>query len=157
MRFFNTAGPVKPGKHYCIPPLERFDLDEVLALVRGEKYFVRTARSDGAYIDPRFTKVTRRFAALPASVAFDSTGRDSPKPAVSSRSREMRCSSTSARFTLSARRSESVRLYAADPRLSVWPSMRMRMRRRARPRSARAICPSCAWERRLIRVEPESK
>jgi len=27
MRFFNTAGPVKPADHYCIPPLARFDLD----------------------------------------------------------------------------------------------------------------------------------
>ena len=26
MRFFNTAGPIKPAKHYCIPPLERLDL-----------------------------------------------------------------------------------------------------------------------------------
>ena len=27
-RFFNTAGPVFPADHYCVPPLERFDLDE---------------------------------------------------------------------------------------------------------------------------------
>ena len=40
MRSFNTAGPVKPDKHYCIPPLERIDLDEVLGLVRDERYFV---------------------------------------------------------------------------------------------------------------------
>ncbi len=40
MRFFTTAGPVKPEKHYCIPPLERLNLAEVLALVRDEKYFV---------------------------------------------------------------------------------------------------------------------
>ena len=40
MRSFNTAGPVKPDKHYCIPPLERIDLDEVLRLVRDEQYFV---------------------------------------------------------------------------------------------------------------------
>ena len=56
MRFFNTAGPVKPGKHYCIPPLERFDLDEVLALVRGEKYFVLHA--------PRQTGKTSALLAL---------------------------------------------------------------------------------------------
>ena len=37
MRSFNTAGPVKPDKHYCIPPLERIDLDEVLRLVRDEQ------------------------------------------------------------------------------------------------------------------------
>ena len=40
MRSFNTAGPVKPDKHYCIPPLERIDLEEVLRLVRDERYFV---------------------------------------------------------------------------------------------------------------------
>ena len=56
MRFFNTAGPVKPDKHYCIPPLERFDLDEVLALVRDEKYFVLHA--------PRQTGKTSALLAL---------------------------------------------------------------------------------------------
>ena len=43
MRFFNTAGPIKPAKHYCIPPLERLDTDAVLALIRDEKYFVMHA------------------------------------------------------------------------------------------------------------------
>ena len=56
MRFFNTTGPVKSGKHYCIPPLERFDLDEVLALVRDEKYFVLHA--------PRQTGKTSALLAL---------------------------------------------------------------------------------------------
>ncbi len=40
MRFFNTAGPIRPEKHYCIPALERLDMDEVLRLVRDDKYFV---------------------------------------------------------------------------------------------------------------------
>ncbi len=40
MRFFSTTGPVKPEKHHCIPPLDRLNLAEVLALVRDEKYFV---------------------------------------------------------------------------------------------------------------------
>lgn len=40
MRFFNTAGPVNREKHYCLPPLKRFDLDEILYLIRQEKYFV---------------------------------------------------------------------------------------------------------------------
>ncbi len=47
-RFFNTAGPVRPGRHYCVPPLERFDLDEVLGLIRNERYFVlRAPRQSG--------------------------------------------------------------------------------------------------------------
>ena len=38
MRFFNTEGPVRADEHYCIPPLERIDLDEVLDLVRSTIY-----------------------------------------------------------------------------------------------------------------------
>jgi hypothetical protein len=40
MRFFNTAGPVNCEKHYCLPPLTRFDLPEILTLISQEKYFV---------------------------------------------------------------------------------------------------------------------
>jgi hypothetical protein len=29
IRFFNTAGPVNLVLHYCLPPLERFDLQDV--------------------------------------------------------------------------------------------------------------------------------
>ena len=40
MRFFSTAGPVRPGEHYLIPPLSRLDPEDVLGLVRERKYFV---------------------------------------------------------------------------------------------------------------------
>jgi hypothetical protein len=40
MRYFNTAGPVNEQDHYCLPPLSRFDLDEVMLLVEQKKYFV---------------------------------------------------------------------------------------------------------------------
>jgi hypothetical protein len=40
MRFFNTAGPVDSLRHYCIPPLGRLELDEVLMLIDRHKYFV---------------------------------------------------------------------------------------------------------------------
>ena len=56
MRFFNTTGPVDPEDHYCIPPLERFDLDEVPGLVRMKKYFVLHA--------PRQTGKTSSLLAL---------------------------------------------------------------------------------------------
>lgn len=39
-RFFNTAGPQKPTLHYTIDPLSRFDLNDVLMLIRQQKYFV---------------------------------------------------------------------------------------------------------------------
>jgi len=40
MRFFNTAGPVNSSKHYCLPPLSRFNLPQILGLIEQEKYFV---------------------------------------------------------------------------------------------------------------------
>ncbi len=39
-RFFNTAGPQKPEICYTIDPLSRFELDEVLTLIRQQRYFV---------------------------------------------------------------------------------------------------------------------
>ena len=39
-RFFNTAGPNRPSMNYTIDPLSRFDLDDILMLIRQEKYFV---------------------------------------------------------------------------------------------------------------------
>lgn len=40
MRFFNTEGPVQSDRHYCLPPLHRWDLDEVLTLIDRQKYFL---------------------------------------------------------------------------------------------------------------------
>ncbi len=56
MLFFNTAGPVKAEHHYCLPPLERFDLDDVLMLIQQQKYFVLHA--------PRQTGKTSSLLAL---------------------------------------------------------------------------------------------
>ena len=43
MRFFNTEGPVRPDDHYAIPPLDRMDVDDLLALIRAKRYFVLRA------------------------------------------------------------------------------------------------------------------
>jgi hypothetical protein len=40
MRFFNTEGPVRCDEHYCLPPLSRWDLDDILALIARKKYFL---------------------------------------------------------------------------------------------------------------------
>ena len=56
MRFFNTEGPVRPDKHYAIQPLDRVDIDEFLALIRAERYFVLHA--------PRQTGKTSALIAL---------------------------------------------------------------------------------------------
>ncbi len=56
MRFFNTEGEVIPEEHYCIPPLDRVDLDEILTLIDRKKYFILHA--------PRQTGKTSVLAAL---------------------------------------------------------------------------------------------
>ncbi|HOW74496.1 MAG TPA: AAA-like domain-containing protein [Candidatus Competibacteraceae bacterium] len=40
MRFFNTEGPNRAEDHYCLPPLERWDLAEILTLIDQKKYFL---------------------------------------------------------------------------------------------------------------------
>jgi len=39
-RFFNTAGPVFPEDHYCLPPLTRVDMGHIRTLIDQKKYFV---------------------------------------------------------------------------------------------------------------------
>ena len=39
-RFFNTAGPNIAEDNYTLDPLSRFDLDEILTLIRQKRYFV---------------------------------------------------------------------------------------------------------------------
>ena len=40
MRFFNTEGPNVAEDHYCLPPLERWDLEHILTLIDQKKYFL---------------------------------------------------------------------------------------------------------------------
>ena len=56
MRSFNTEGPIDAQDHYCIPPLERVDLDHVLNWIHQEEYFVLHA--------PRQTGKTSTLLAL---------------------------------------------------------------------------------------------
>lgn len=58
MRFFNTVGPVDCEFHYCLPPLERIDLNYVLGLLEQRKYFILHA--------PRQTGKTSLLLALQA-------------------------------------------------------------------------------------------
>ena len=56
MRDFNIAGPVQPEDHYCVPPLDRLNLREILALIRRRRYFALHA--------PRQTGKTSALLAL---------------------------------------------------------------------------------------------
>ena len=56
MRKFSIAGPVRPERHYCIDPLSRVNLDEILELIDDAAYFVLHA--------PRQTGKTSALLAL---------------------------------------------------------------------------------------------
>ena len=56
MRFFNTSGPIVAEQHYHVPPLSRFDVEELLKLVEAWRYFVLQA--------PRQTGKTTALGAL---------------------------------------------------------------------------------------------
>ncbi len=56
VRYFTTEGPVVAERHYCIPPLSRVNLDELLMLIARMKYFVLHA--------PRQTGKTSTLLAL---------------------------------------------------------------------------------------------
>ena len=56
MRFFNTSGPVVAADHYCVPPLERINLSDILSLIDTKRYSVLHA--------PRQTGKTSALLAL---------------------------------------------------------------------------------------------
>jgi hypothetical protein len=40
MKFFNTAGPVNRPDYYKIDPLARWDFDEIMMLIKRQRYFI---------------------------------------------------------------------------------------------------------------------
>ena len=56
MRKFNLEGPVEAQRHYCIPPLDRIQLGEILELINDRRYLVLHA--------PRQTGKTSTLLAL---------------------------------------------------------------------------------------------
>ena len=63
MRFFTTEGPVRAEEQYCLPPLQRWDLAEVMGLIEQKKYFLLHA--------PRQTGKTTCLLALMAYLNRD--------------------------------------------------------------------------------------
>ncbi len=39
-KYFNTAGPIRPDDHYCLSPISRINLTDILSLIEQKKYFV---------------------------------------------------------------------------------------------------------------------
>ena len=77
MKFFNTAGPVNCDDHYCLPPLGRFNLDEILKLIVQKKYFVLHApRQTGktTYLHALTRKLNAEGRYIALVVSFEQAG-----------------------------------------------------------------------------------
>ena len=110
MRFFNTEGPVRPQDHYCLPPLGRWDLDEVLRLIEQKKYFLLHA--------PRQTGKTSCLLALMAHLNREGryracyTNLEIAQPAREDLARAMRA--------ICGTLAVSAQLYLGEDRLDGW-------------------------------------
>ncbi len=81
MRFFNTAGPVNPEKHYALPPLSRWDLVQVETLIDQEKYFVlhaprQTGKTTCLLALQKHLNATGRYLAIYANIEAAQAARE---------------------------------------------------------------------------------
>ena len=81
MRFFNTEGPVDCARHYCLPPLERFDLGEVLLLLEQQKYFLlhaprQTGKTSCLLALADYLNREKRFRAVYANIEVAQAARE---------------------------------------------------------------------------------
>ena len=81
MRHFNTAGPSIAAKHYCIDPLGRIKLDEILELIEAERYFVlhaprQTGKTTCLLALMRHLNAGGRYRALYANIENAQTSRN---------------------------------------------------------------------------------
>ncbi|MCL5436293.1 MAG: AAA-like domain-containing protein [Candidatus Dependentiae bacterium] len=95
MKFFNTAGPVNPEKHYCIPIPERIDEDELRSLIAQEKYFIlhaprQTGKTSAMMDFVRTLNREGRYAALYVNVEAAQAARGNVVEGMSSILKDMK-------------------------------------------------------------------
>ena len=110
MRFFNTEGPVRPDDHYGLPPLSRWDLDGVLALLDRKKYFVlhaprQTGKTTCLLALMEYLNRIGRYRTLYANIEGAQTAREDVDQGMA---------------TICSVLGRSARLYLKDPRLAEW-------------------------------------
>ena len=110
MRFFNTEGPIRPDDHYGLPPLSRWDLDEVLALLDRKKYFVlhaprQTGKTTCLLALMEYLNRGGRYRTLYANIEGAQTAREDVDQGMA---------------TICSVLGRSARLYLKDPRLAEW-------------------------------------
>lgn len=80
-KHFNTAGPNNPGWHYTLDPLHRWDLEQVMTLIRQNKYFVlhaprQTGKTSCLIALMKFLNQSGNFQAAYANIETAQTARE---------------------------------------------------------------------------------
>ncbi|MBK1643739.1 hypothetical protein CKO25_03490 [Thiocapsa imhoffii] len=81
MRFFNTEGPIRADRHYSLPPLSRWNLDEILELIDQEKYFLlhaprQTGKTTCLLALGEYLNRAERYRAVYANLEIAQTARE---------------------------------------------------------------------------------
>ncbi|MBK5929985.1 AAA-like domain-containing protein [Halochromatium salexigens] len=110
MRFFNTEGPIRAEDHYSLPPLSRWDLEQVLSLIEQKKYFLLHAPRQTGKMSCQLALMAHlnrdgRYRAVYANLEAAQTAREDV-----ARGMAAICSVLG----------RSIRLYLNDPRSDEW-------------------------------------
>ena len=81
MRQFNIAGPTVAADHYCLDPLQRINLEEILKLIGEKRYFVlhaprQTGKTTCLLALMRYLNSQGRYRAVYANVEGAQTARN---------------------------------------------------------------------------------
>ena len=81
MRQFNTAGPTVAADHYCLDPLQRINLDEILKLIGDKRYFVlhaprQTGKTTCLLALMRYLNAEGRYRAVYTNIESAQTARN---------------------------------------------------------------------------------
>ena len=81
MRQFNTAGPTVAEDHYCLDPLQRLNLDEILTLIGDKRYFVlhaprQTGKTTCLLALMRYLNAEGRYRAVYVNIESAQTARN---------------------------------------------------------------------------------
>ena len=84
---FNTAGPIKPERHYHIPLLQRVDWEEIRYLIDAEKYFIlhaprQTGKTSTLLEMMRVLNIEGKYAALYANIEAAQAARGDEKSGI---------------------------------------------------------------------------
>lgn len=86
-KFFNFAGPMKPDINYCIDPLSRFNLEEILDLIENQRYFIlhaprQTGKTSCMLALKDYINKQGRYCAVYANIENAQTARNNVKTAI---------------------------------------------------------------------------